>query len=256
MRLPIGKKVRPGIATLEFVMVFPLLLLLVAGLFLIAQADVFKVATVTAARQQAWQQRPQAPDGGPLQLLPNPSDSARSATPQNSFAMGPPFRGQTAQATSSNMLIANPWSSKAIPFASLAQNLSPHTDVMKLIDHGATEWIYFILTFLFDPHTNPAMVVLNFIGPIVNTILQIFGFILDDIFGAPFRAISSALQWFMNNVVDNVPFGAGCDIFPCDAINGAIQFLNFATSCWHNLNEASHGRKGDSTPVLGWFFGI
>ena len=53
-------RIRRGIASLELVLVFPLLLAIVSVLFAIGQCDVAKVGTATDARRQTWAQRPKA----------------------------------------------------------------------------------------------------------------------------------------------------------------------------------------------------
>src|ERR1700757_2571184 len=82
---------RPGMASLEFVLVFPMLLAMAAGLFLLAHAVETKSATAITARQDAGNQRPQAPAGETLWVFSDPLDSAIQADPQRTFTSGPPI---------------------------------------------------------------------------------------------------------------------------------------------------------------------
>lgn len=132
MRYPSAtNRLRRGIASLELVLVFPMLLALVAILFAIAMSDVAKVQVTTKARQQTWAQRPSAPAGSPLDWVSQDPMASQIAPPQQqTVSLGPVYPGQTRQAQSKNTLVANPWASEAIPFPSLDKNMYPHTSVL------------------------------------------------------------------------------------------------------------------------------
>lgn len=122
---------RRGIASLEFVLVFPLLLALVAFLFAIAKAGVVKLQTVSQARQQTWAKRAQAKAKAPLDWLSHdPMAFKIDSMPQQPLNLGPVFSGEPHSARSTNTLIANPWAYEAVPFPSLDLNVYPHTSVL------------------------------------------------------------------------------------------------------------------------------
>lgn len=125
---------RRGIASLELVLVFPLLLAIVSVLFAIGQCDVAKVGTATDARRQTWAQRPKADPGSPLSLFQDPMVSKIDPLQQHSVSLGPVFSGRTQQAQSKNTLIANPWAFTAIKFSPLNQNNTvPHTTELSYV---------------------------------------------------------------------------------------------------------------------------
>jgi hypothetical protein len=128
------KRVRRAMASLELVLVFPMLMGIVSVLFVIAQSDAAKVGMATAARRQTWAKRSQAPAGSPLSVSYDPMTSKIDSAPQNTVSLGPVFARRTLQAQSRNTLIANPWAFAAIPFPSLDQNVIPHTTVLSSIE--------------------------------------------------------------------------------------------------------------------------
>jgi hypothetical protein len=228
---------RRGIASLELVLVFPMLLAIVCGLFLIARADTTKVAAATKARQKTWQDRAQAPAGQPLRPWSDPKDSkigsVQTVQPGN---MGPLFPGRNLKAQSGNTLIANPWASDAINFPSLDQNLRPHTTVFALISGEAPTWVFQVMR-AFDPGSIKG--VTGLFADIGNTAVLAAGFYLEVTAGAPIRVQLAILQgmWDALGWLAKLT-GKGDDIE--DAINKIVNALN----CFDNLYQAAQGKPG------------
>jgi hypothetical protein len=108
---------RPGIASLEMVLVFPLLLALVAGVFLIARADAAKTFTATRARAEAWNRRADANPGDPLVLGTDPGRSAVDGSGSAGVKPGPLFPTANFRARSANTATGNTWASPTVRFA-------------------------------------------------------------------------------------------------------------------------------------------
>jgi hypothetical protein len=245
--------VRRGIATLELVLIFPTLMGLLYFVFLVARADVYKVGTVTAARQQAWQKRPNAAAAGPLSLNQNPQGDEINGSSLQPLAMGPLFGGQTQNAVSQNTLVANTWATPTVPFQSLPQNLSPHTTEMRMIVNLPWDTIFGGLTMLFDPGSNPGMITASALGQAANIGIQIDGATLDYIDGGALRLARGGLEIAL--AIQEATL-IGCAFDACKPMEEAIAILSFAITTFHNLNEAANGRPGDGTPSLDDFFGL
>lgn len=126
-------RLRRGIASLEFVLVFPMLLAIVSILFVIAQAGSAKVHTATSARNQTWASRPSAPGGSPLNWPHTPMDSKIDVPASQTVSLGPVFSNQTRQAQSENTLVANPWAFQTVPFPANGPSAVPHTNVLSML---------------------------------------------------------------------------------------------------------------------------
>jgi hypothetical protein len=244
-RTPMIRPRRRGIASLELVLVFPMLLALVAGLFLIGRADLAKVAAATAARRQTWQERAQASPGPDL-LRPwhNPLDSQVSSLPVQSASMGPLFPGQTLRASSGDTLVANPWAFQAIPFPPLDKNMRPHTSVLALLGTDVSTAMFDGLAAAFDPGTNPVLVAANDAGIGANVGVKAAGYTLEFTFGA---AINVQIQ-ILNRMWDALEASTlGLAGLTSDGkkIKKALDYLTSYLNCFHNLYEASQGRPGD-----------
>ena len=129
---PHVRAARSGIATLEFIFVFPILLSIVAAIILIARADVHKIAVATAARNDAWQKRPDANPGDVLKLLNDPAQSeitgrSRSVVPRSSIFAGEFTADGRTTAT------GRPWDRKDLRFRPGQLHLVPHEAELALI---------------------------------------------------------------------------------------------------------------------------
>lgn len=100
---------RTGIATIEFVMVWPLLLMLMAGIFLMARAGIAKAATATQSRAKAWDAKKKAPAGEPYVWDHNPRDSEVSGESRVTVAHGTLFPSDRFTAESSVFTIDKVW---------------------------------------------------------------------------------------------------------------------------------------------------
>ena len=256
-RAPRLRSQRRGIATLELVLLFPILLLIVSALYLIAREDVAKVQAATDARAQTWRKRPDAPGGRLLQPLHNPADSRVSTLPQRSVSGAPVFTGQTFQAQSGNTLVGNPWDSqdKGIPFRPrLQKNMVPHTDELAMIGTDVTKGIFVGFQILFDPGMdaggNPALQAARIAGtgkspvPGLNDAVKIAGDALEYPVGAAIHAVFSAVDdaW---NVLNDITFGFAGHTKQGKKIKKTLDTITTYLDFFHNLYEASRGRPGN-----------
>ena len=183
MRLPprAGRS-RRAIASLEFVLVFPFLLILVSVLFIVGRADVAKVQAVTGTRNQTWANRP-GPSGSPLIWPHNPMNPPLSLPATQPVSLAPVISRQPGQAQSQVTLVANPWAFQSVPFPSASDQAIPHTSVLKMLPSpaGAALAATCQAMALSYPATG-ASAIQNFVGGLVklvgNTAVQGVGWAL------------------------------------------------------------------------------
>jgi hypothetical protein len=96
-------------ATLELVMIFPFLMLLVAALFFVARAVAARTTGITQVRHDAFARRDQANPGTILGLTDNPLASMVTATATQPVAGGPTFPGTTFQAQALGSTTGRTW---------------------------------------------------------------------------------------------------------------------------------------------------
>ncbi len=238
---------RRGIASLELVLVFPMLLSIVCGLFLIARADVAKVQAATDARAQTWQKRPDAPSGQLLVAWHRPADSLISTLPQRAGSGGPVLKGLTWQARSGNTVVGNPWASQAMPFpAQQDKNIKIHTSVLSHIGTAVSSAALDTLSWTMDPGANTALVVVAKtctapLGP--NFAVQAAGFALEVTAGAPIKAQMKILD-AMWDALEASTLGLAGLTKKGKQIKEALHKLENALNCFDNLYEAANGRLG------------
>ncbi len=137
-RPDLHRRNRHGIATLEFVLVFPMLLALVAGLFLVARADVSKTLTATQARNELWQRERNANPGAVLALGNDPARSLVAATPSNPVRGGSLFpNGFTARSKAATT--GRTWDYRDVPFGSVSRFMGFHIKELGLITAGLAQ---------------------------------------------------------------------------------------------------------------------
>jgi hypothetical protein len=107
---------RAGIAPIEFVLVWPLLLLLMAGIFLIARAGIAKAAVATEARFVCWEKRRTANATEPLVWDHNPRESEVTGHHKQRFASGVLFGANRFQAESHAFAMDKVWDYREQPF--------------------------------------------------------------------------------------------------------------------------------------------
>lgn len=134
MRGTASTRPRPrGIATFEFVLVFPVLMMLVAALFLIARADTKKSLTVTVARNEGWNRDADASPGKVLELGNAPADSVVTATPAREVPRGPLFPKDTFNAKSKLAATWRTWDHRDVPFEPNRGWMVPHLKELGMI---------------------------------------------------------------------------------------------------------------------------
>ena len=257
-RAPTLRLPRRGMASLELVLVFPMLLAIVAALFLIGQADVAKLAAATKARQQTWKGRTTAPTG-PDMLRPwhDPQGSkfpaASQALQSVQISAGPIFRGQNLQGLSANTIVANTWANtpgaQGIPFPSLQKNMVPHTDALGLIGtQDVTQGVFAGFQLAFDPGMdsggNPLLQAARGTGIGLNVGVKIAGAALEYPTGATIHAFFSLVDkaW---SILDKITFGFAGHTSLGKKIKKTLDTITSYLDFFHNLYEASVGLPGN-----------
>jgi hypothetical protein len=265
VRQPLARS-RSGIATLEYVLVFPMLLAMAAALFVMGRAVLRKEVVASTARTEAWQKRPNAQPGHPLQLAHNPMTSAVDATATKPVSLGKIFPGQTNQAESRASVTGHPWAKEDIPFAPGQGILRPHGHELDLLGNnltgllggsgpsspstsswnppvtsdltGALSALVSVFPLGLDPGTNPLMIAAAAAGQVANVAVRLAAGFLDGPVAAIVRiardicqAILDLLGWFDHSLAKK--------------LKKVINMFNIALDAFSNLNEASQGRLGN-----------
>lgn len=198
--MPATRHPRRAVATIEFVMVFPLLVFLVAALFLIARASIAKESAASGARYKAWAARPSAEPGQIYRVNHEPSDSRVSGQHRVTVLPGPLFRNERFTADSVGFAIDRTWDHRDVPFDRLgdfklherpfkpiAQNIPGGSGVVTLASG---------LALLMNPQPNPLLIAARALGRAGNIairgaaiVLQICATIIN-----PLRAVVAILK--------------------------------------------------------------
>lgn len=124
---------RPGTAPLEFVLVWPLLLFLCAGLFLMARAVIAKEAAATAARSEGWAVRPPSAETDAFDLRHRPGDSVVGGGRQVPVRAGTLFPQARFEAESRLSRVDGTWDHHVVSFDPALGDLVPDADVFRLL---------------------------------------------------------------------------------------------------------------------------
>lgn len=249
---------RHGIATLELVLVFPLLLALVAAIFLVARADTARTFTPTKARNEAWKKRPQADPGDVLKVGHDPIRSGVDGSAEAGVKVLPPYGRTTLTARSGATATAHTWDSRAVPFAPGRKWLAPHTDEYGMIAGnvpilgGASR--YLLLTFRAF-FWIPVEVVAPIVGPILNGLTIAAGYILYGTEQLFYYSIKLPLDIAIT--IEEIAETPGRYIWGdspwLSFMKDVRRVVEISMNVFHNLYDASQGRPGNWTPDDYWW---
>jgi hypothetical protein len=239
---------RRGIAPLEFVFVFPLLLMLTAALFLIARADLSKSFSATDSRHRAWRDRPSVQPGPALTIDADIAPSLAKRTTLTPVEPGPLFPGGL-QAESRSTLFAHSWDNRAVPYGPGHPAFEPHltelgmiagqVPLLGLIVNGTLA----ITAWGLDPSRNWALITCSSIGWGLNFAVVAAGYLLH-LTAVP--AINSAKYLIELAMIPLRLAG----IFSSGArrllryLRSVVNMMNVGNTAAENLYEASQGRPG------------
>jgi hypothetical protein len=244
------KPSRPGIATLELVLVFPLLLSIAAALFILGRATLRKEATATQARNSAWQKRPQAAAGTILHLDHDPLASQVDFTGQKPVQLAPLFKGTTLQAESRSFVLGHTWDFRALPFAPGQGDFRPHADELAKLASAipglatGLSGTLAVFAFTINPDRNPLMIVVAVTGRVLNPVVEVAGWILKypvSWIVTAARIVVKALEW-----AARLSFQFGLAHF----FGRVANLMSLGLEAFDNLYEASRGRPGTWDPGM------
>ncbi len=253
---PHVRAARTGIATLEFIFVFPILLSIVAAIILIARADVHKIAVATAARNDAWQKRPDANPGDVLKLLNDPAQSeitgrSRSVVPRSSI-----FAGEFT-ADGRNIATGRPWDRKDLRFRPGQLHLVPHEAELALIVDNVPGLGAFLstgmtlLTAVMSPDRNFVMQTAAAVGRIANVAIRAAGIALY-LLSRPLGAVLDVFE-FAIDLLDLIPFPSRSVRRMIRYLKNVVRLIRYGLDVFDNLYQASKGRPGVWFGVPSWF---
>jgi hypothetical protein len=241
---------RAGIATLELLMVLPMLVALVAAIFLLGRAAERKTSSATEARQRAWARRPQAPPGDVLQLLNDPLASEVKDQHVERVPPGPLFRGANFTAESRNHTIARTWDYRLVPFPAGQPGMQPHLDELrKALDNvpmlgGAVVLAVQVFGWTLNPERNVALVVIAALGPAQNIVVQIAGWTLKYLMSPIVEAARIVVEILKAIAEMSFQFGLA------RKLGRIANLMTLGLEAFDNLYEASRGRPGRWDPNM------
>jgi hypothetical protein len=243
---------RCGIATLEIVLVFPMLLALVAAIFLVGRADATKSLTATRARDEAWKKRPTADPGEVLRLLNDPIVSAVATEEIRAVSPGPLFRGTNFQARTRAEVTGRPWDRRDIPFDPGRATFDPHREELGRIADNLPLLrtllnLELMLYWLLAPDRNPGLGAIAVVGKVANVLVRVAGIILKLVASPAVAAAKIAVE------ILKIP------LYPIAWISkwarrmiryfdSVIRMMNIGLNAFDSLYEASQGRPGGWRP--------
>jgi|GEM_PF-5712433 len=242
---------RRGIATLELVFIFPLLMLMASAIFMMFRGDISKESAATRARAQAFRQQNTADPGRLLLLDHNPLDSTTSTLQQQPVALGPLFGRAVTVAESSASVTGRVWDYRDIPFAPIGQSWKPHTTEYATIARNPgfppsiTAEAFDLFSLKLNPEVNGGLVGLAVFGRFLNLTVRFAGIILDIQVSPIVRtqlAIIRPVAAVLRLTVGGAALAADLDRFG--------DFLQVGLDSFDNLYEASQGRPGNWDPKL------
>lgn len=127
---------RRGLAPLELVMLFPLLVALVVGILWVGKAGAARSAAIADARGVAWKQRDAADPGRVLKRDHDATASVVADARANPLGGRDPFAKQARAAEAATGAPFNPWTFEEIVFAELPpahQEITPHRELLRVI---------------------------------------------------------------------------------------------------------------------------
>lgn len=251
-----GERRRAGMAPLEFALVFPLLLALVAGMILVARADLAKTLTATRARKAAWDERPQASPGGVLRAYNDPDLSFVGASRELAVTSGPLFGGTPFRAASFAGVIAGTWDARDLPFEPGRPTFDPHRDELrKVLDNlpmaGAIAEVGLGAFALALNADGPLYRVADWVGRAANFVVRAAGTVLKISGTPPVLAAKitvdvtrALLAW-----TSLIPEASGLREY----LDSLSRVFGVALDAFNNLYEASRGYLGsDEASDVRW----
>lgn len=247
---------RVGIATLEFIFVFPILLSIVAAIILMARADVHKIAVATAARNDAWKKRTDANPGQILKLLNDPLQSevtgkSKSVVPRSSIF------AEKFTADGQNLATGRPWDRKDLKFKSGQLHLVPHEAELTFIVDNVPGLGAFIssgmtlLTAVMSPERNFVMTTAAAVGKVANVIIRAAGIALY-LLSKPLGAVLDVFE-FAIDILDMIPFPSKSVKRMIKYLKNVVRMIRYGLDVFNNLYQASKGRPGVWFGVPSWF---
>lgn len=219
---------RGGIATIELVMVFPLLAFLGAMIFSLGNAHLQKSSAALQSRRIAWNKRDKSPVPNPVLQL-GALTEGRKFDDETRTARMPRMAGLVSEkkARSQNCLFAGNWTdeNKAVGFDMILNGIRPHTRPMAQLlqasgDGGLVGGLDSFLTG-FNSVLGGVGAVSGVVGAVGNTVLAVSGGVMFA------TAIAGSILL--------VPSGGWGYLFGHNGLVGNAGFLM----------DASFGEKGD-----------
>lgn len=240
---------RHGIATIELVLVWPLLLFMIVGVFLMARAGIAKEAAATKARAESYQQRPNVPTGDIFLLKHDPL--ASQAMGHHAIDVrGPHYmRGTVFEAESFSFTIGRDWNFRDVPFPRLGP-FHIHADVLKLIAKNipgvgvAIVGVIQAFATTMNPNENPLMLAASVAGQAGNIAIRIAAQYLMIYY--------HALQLAKPPLIAGIAAAFASFQWGLAAqLSRALALINFVQRSFVNLNRASQGLPVEKVNGLG-----
>jgi len=228
---------RRGLASLEFTLSFPLMLLFASAVLMVGRAGLARTSAGINARQQAWAGRSSAQPNDALSLAWDVAAAAQQRTMNKSYEGW--VGGQRSQnAKSQHTVFAGSWDSTTVKFDPNLGPWVPHLAVMgKMggsIGGGIGQSAQSAVTAITSPirvMTSPAALAA---GKAANLPVKAAGYYLEFTILFPLKAIKTAM------VIANLN--------PLVSLGSEISVVKAMINSVEGLVEAAHERPGEWLP--------
>jgi len=229
-------------------MIFPLLVFLAAGIFLIARAGVGKEAAATHARNKSWEARASAQPGEIYRLTHDPADSRVSGGHSVRVLPGPLFRDSSFNAESAGFAIDRTWDHRDVPFDQVGDfklHERPYRLLAGNIPGGETVVpVTAAMAFALNPSGNPLLAAAAAVGAAGNVLVRVAGVVLKalGIVFVPIKAVVEVLR-----LAARLSFKSGL----ARRLGRVLDLLDLAGRSFDNLDRASQGLPVENPSGLG-----
>lgn len=239
---------RRGIATLEFVIVFPMLLVMVAAIFLMARADVEKTFVVTNARNDAWQKRATANPGNVLKLLNDPAASEAKGAATHAVVRSNYYAPESFTAEGKATAVGKTWDKEHLKFTPGRPHLDPHRDELTLLAENIPALASIVnlslqvLGTVMSPERDVLMKAAAAVGKLANVLVVVAGFALH-LLAAPLNLILDGLEMVVDILAIPAKFSKKIRKIR-DFAKRIINLIRFGLNMFEALYQASLGKPG------------
>jgi hypothetical protein len=230
---------RRGLASLEFTLALPIMLLFASAVLMVGRAGLARTAAAVSARRHSWDDRATLQSGDELNILWNAAAGSESARVDRSYKGWVGAGGANPTATSKHTIFGGTWDHHGVKFETNRGLFTPHLSVLgrmatfggQNLGNGVESTVGKFTKAFEAIITNQAVLAA---GGAANTAIKGAGYWLQFTLLPPLKAIDVALE-----VADWVPFVD---------LGTEISIVGVLLNSVDGLVEASKERPGTWLP--------